>query len=36
MSKGNKGKPPEHQLAVLANQALRTSVYVEYLEAQFT
>jgi iron-sulfur cluster repair protein YtfE (RIC family) len=38
MSKGNKGNRPERQLAALAKQALRTSVYtyIEYLEAQFT
>jgi hypothetical protein len=36
MSKGNKGNRPERQLAALAKQALRTSVYPEYLEAQFT
>jgi hypothetical protein len=38
MSKGNKRNQPERQLAALAKQALRTSVYIyiEYLEAQFT
>jgi hypothetical protein len=28
MSKGNKGNRPERQLAALAKQALRTSVYI--------
>jgi hypothetical protein len=31
ISKGNKGNRPERQLAALAKQALRTSVYIRVL-----
>jgi hypothetical protein len=38
LSKESKGNRPERQLAALAKQALRTSVYtyIEYFETQFT
>ncbi len=36
MSKGNKGNQVERELEAIAKQTLRTSLYTEYFEAQFT